>query len=102
MFSEETMSIRIDNNTLTIYSDGQDSTSSNEFDNMSVISVLKGNYAFDVQYPNGIHITRVNENEIRIKHLHVNATLLLDECKLLYPLEIDSLRGLFKMWPILQ
>ena len=100
MFSQEPMSIKIVNNTLTISSNSNDSSSSNEINDNSIMPLLSGNYDFNIQYPNGIYLTRVDENEINIQHLHINGTILLNKCKFLYPIEIDSLKGLFKLWPI--
>jgi len=97
MFSEEPLRIRIVGDTLTISTHELDSSPSNSLDdsdNFSLIPKLIGDYEFDIQYPDGMSATRINKNEIFIKHFHVNATLLLDKCTLLYPLEIDTIKNL--------
>ena len=105
MFHQEPISVGLSGNTLTLstynpYSQDGD-TISDEYLDFSLSSELIGGYTLGIQYPNGILAKRVDENQISLKHLHVNATILLSECTLLYPIEIDSFKGIMNLAPLL-
>ena len=69
------------------------------FDNLEVpVPEINGRYEMDVQYADGIFVSQLDENKFSVTHFHVNATLFLDQCLVEYPLEIDSLNTLNKLF----
>ena len=69
------------------------------FDNLEVpVPEINGRYEMDVQYADGIFVSQLDENKFSVNHFHVNATLFLDQCLVEYPLEIDSLNMLNKLF----
>ena len=47
----------------------------------------KENYQFDVRYPNGVLIKRIDSRKISVQQFGTEGTLLLDKCELLFSVE---------------
>jgi len=47
----------------------------------------KETYEFDVRYPNGVFINRIDSRELSVKQFGTEGTLLLEKCELLFPVE---------------
>ena len=67
------------------------------FDDLKIpIPEINGSYEPGVQYSDGVKVVRVDKNKFSVSHYHVDGTLFLDECRLEYPLEIDSTKKIIE------
>ena len=62
---------------------------------------LEAKYKYNLLHSNGVYVEKISSNRISFKAIGVDGTLLLDECKLHFPIENQISKKLIELLPTL-